>query len=189
MSDTGASGQPGVPGASGQPGGSPEPGARSGATFTQEQVDAFLAEERRRNQQKYGDYDQIKSRLTELEGASQSELEKANAKAQDAARRAEAAVVRANAMQIRTALIGEAARQGAVDPEMVATLLADQLSVDKDGEIVGKPDKLVEKFMESRPYLRANGIRVGVVDGGKHTAGGHSPTASEQMDDLLRKNR
>jgi hypothetical protein len=189
MSDpTGASGSSGAPGASGQSGGTPEPGA-SGVTFTQEQVDAFLADERRRNQQKYGDYDQIKNRLTQLEGANQSELEKANAKAQEAAVRAQAAIDKANRLQVRTSLVAEAAKQGAVDPDLVATLLADQLSVNADGDIEGKPDRLVQKFLEDRPYLR-NGVVRGTADQGRHTSGGgQKVSASEQMDELLRKNR
>lgn len=58
----------------------PEPKVEGGSTFTQEQVNDLIAREKGRFQQKYGDYDDLKSKATELDQireANASELEKA----------------------------------------------------------------------------------------------------------------
>lgn len=59
----------------------PEP---TGKTFTQEQVNALLAEQKRKVGEKFADYDDLKSKaakLAEIEQASKSELEKAQERA------------------------------------------------------------------------------------------------------------
>ena len=53
-------------------------------TFTQEEVNSFLAKDRKQMAEKYSDYEELKqkaSRLDEIEAANKSELEKANEKA------------------------------------------------------------------------------------------------------------
>jgi hypothetical protein len=192
---TGASGQSGgssEPG-SASSGGRPEPGAASSGakTYSQEQVDGFLAGERKRWTDRYGDYETIKARVKELEGASQSDLEKANAKLAEAVAHADKAAARADALQIRMAVVAEAARAGAIDPDVVVALLADQLSV-KDGEVEGNVPKLVTKLLEERPYLKSpNGTRtIGSADGGTHgSRRGQQQSSGETMDDLLRNTR
>jgi hypothetical protein len=189
---TGASPEPGgkSSGAGSEPGGQGSSGADK--TYTQEQLDRFLNEERRRNQTKYGDYDEIKSKLTTLEGASQSELEKANAKAQEAAASAQKATARADGLLIRSAITAEAARAGAIDPDVVVALLVEQFSV-KDDAVEGDVTKAVAKLLEQRPYLRsANGpARIGSADAGRHTPPGKqaTETPAERMDDVLRGSR
>ena len=52
--------------------------------FTQEEVNSFLAKDRKQMTEKYADYEALKekaSRLDEIEAANKSELEKANEKA------------------------------------------------------------------------------------------------------------
>lgn len=56
-------------------------------TFTQEQLNAILAEEKRKHSEKYGDYDDLKAkadRLDQQETESQTELQKAIARAEKA---------------------------------------------------------------------------------------------------------
>ena len=53
-------------------------------TFTQEEVNSFLAKDRKQMAEKYSDYEELKqkaSRLDEIEAANKSELERANEKA------------------------------------------------------------------------------------------------------------
>jgi hypothetical protein len=95
-------------------------------------------------------------------------------------------------MLIKTSITAEAARAGAVDPDVVVALLQDDFSV-KDDEIVGDVGKAVGKLLDSRPYLRsANPMRgVGSVDGGRHTGQRQQQqeTPSQKMDDVLRSSR
>lgn len=57
-----------------------EPVEPEGKTFTQEQVNALLAEQKRKSAEKFADYDDLKqkaSKLAEVENASKSELQRA----------------------------------------------------------------------------------------------------------------
>lgn len=59
-------------------------------TFTQEQVNAFLADQKRKLSERFGDYDELKekaSKLTEIEEATKSELQKALDRAAEAEKR------------------------------------------------------------------------------------------------------
>lgn len=61
--------------------------AESGTTFTQDQVNALIAKEKGKFQQKYGDYGDLKAKaqkLDEIEAANASELEKAQKVAEKA---------------------------------------------------------------------------------------------------------
>jgi hypothetical protein len=166
----------------------PEPGGeRSGAerTFTQEQVDTFLARERA----KFPDYDGMRTRLAELEAANQTELERAQAQAKDADARAASAITERNRLVARSALTSAAARAGALDPEVCVALLADAVTVDERGAVAEDVDKLVTTLLDEKPYLR-NGAAphgIGSADQGAHTRGAPKPeTASRQMDTFLR---
>src|SRR6516165_7493932 len=158
----GQSGNDPKPGDAGS--GSPsKPGSQGSGTtsFTQEQVQSFVAEAVKRERARYGDYDEVKSRLADIESAGQTELEKANARAADAELKSVRAVERANAMLIKTAITAEAARAGAIDPDVIVALLADDFEV-KDDEIVGDIAKAVAKMLAERPYLRATAPMKGV---------------------------
>lgn len=196
-----------APGASGQTGGSPEPGGKgsgdspepggqgSGAdktTYTQGQVDAFIAEERRRTAARFGDYDATKARLAELEAAGQTELERAQTQAKDAEARASAAAAQRDALTVRSALTAAAARAGALDPDIVVALLASDLTVSESGEVNGNVEALVTKLLEEKPYLKNGGgpARIGSADQGAHSGGRPaSSTPSQAMDDLMRAQR
>jgi hypothetical protein len=189
-----------APGASGQSGGSTEPepsggspepgGTSSGAdrTFTQEQVDRFVAAERR----KFGDYDSVKSRLAELEKASQTELERAQAQAKDADTRANEATAQRNRLLVQSAVTSAAARAGALDPDVVVALLADSITVDANGAIDGDVSAAVSKLLEDKPFLKNGSSTPGV---GSADQGAHSPrqptstTPNQAMDNALRATR
>jgi len=199
MTDAGpeASGQSGAgskPGSESS-GASSKPGSEgSGAqTYTQDQVDAFVAEAKRREAARFSDYDDMRTRLTELEQAGQTELERAQAAAKDSDAKAAAAVARASRLSVRSALTSAAARAGAHDPEIVVALLADGITVNDNGDVEGDVDKAVMALLEDKPYLRANGSpasRFGSVDAGAHGRGGGAPaTPAADMNDLLRRNR
>jgi hypothetical protein len=182
---------PGDPAGGGAP---PAPGGDDpGAVFTQDQVNTLLRSERAKAAARYPDYDQIKQRLADLEAVGQSELEKANAKAKASELKADAATQRADKLVVRAAVVSEAARQGAIDPEIVVALLGDSLRVGDDGAVEGDVPALVKTLLEERPFLKvANGStppRMGVIDAGAHSRPGAGKSDSQQMDELIRKGR
>jgi hypothetical protein len=192
MTDTGATppdpgGQAGAP----RPEANPDPGGAGGpgqpSTFTQEQVAHLLAEEKRRAAAKFSDYDAVKQRLAEIEQAGQTELEKAQAKLQEAVAARDRAVADRNGLYVRSAITTAAARAGAVDPEVVVALLADRVTV-ADGAIEGDVNALVVQLLEDRPFLRANpSASRGAADGGVHGRTPAAPvTPTSRMDQVLR---
>lgn len=192
MSDAGpeAGGQSGEgpkPGGEGS-GGSPKPGGEgSGAHYSQEQVDAFVAEARRRESSRFGDYDQIKTRLAEIEAQGQTELERAQKQAQDADSRATDAIAQRNKLLVRAAVVSAAARAGALDPDVVVALLAESVPIDEAGEIAGDVSKMVADLLEDKPYLKNGTPGVGSVDQGAHSPRQTpSSTPTQRMDDLFR---
>lgn len=71
--------------------------AESGTTFTQDQVNALIAKEKGKFQQKYGDYGDLKAKaakLDEIEAANASELEKAQKSAEKAQSEAQEAATK-----------------------------------------------------------------------------------------------
>lgn len=69
-------------------------GPEAGRTFTQDEVNRFLAEDRRKNEAKFADYDELKAKAAkfdEAEAANKTELQKAQEAAQAAEKRAQAA--------------------------------------------------------------------------------------------------
>jgi hypothetical protein len=171
-------------------GGSPEPGGTSSGadrTFTQSDLNAALAEERRRTAERYGDYDQVKQRLVELENAGKSELERAAAAQADAEKRAATATAERNRLLVAQRLTSAAVKAGAADPDTVVALLGASLTVDDSGQLQGDPDTEVTKLLEAKPFLKAapapNGP--GRVDAGAH-GHGPPPATGNPMDDLLR---
>ena len=183
--DPNPGGNPGDPPA---PGGAGDPGA---PIFTQEHVNAMLRAERRKVADQYGDYETIKTRLTELEAAGQSELEKANAKAEEAVARATRAEAARNDLLVRSTVTSAAAKAGAIDPDIVVALVASSVKVGEDGVVEGDVEKLVTTLLEQRPFLKvSNGTSRGTADGGVH--GRPKPAATTpatQMDAVLRGNR
>jgi len=156
--------------------------------FTQEQVNDLLALERGKTERKFGDYEQMKTRLTELEAAGQTELEKAQAKLEESTATAQRAVMERDQLVVRSAVTAAAARAGAIDPDVVVALLTDSFKVGANGEVEGDVNKAVTDLLEQRPYLK-NGTTPPPGRGGADQ-GAHSrppaATPSTRMDDVLR---
>lgn len=107
------------------------------AITTQEQLNHVVGERLARERAKYADYDELKTKaakLDELEEASRSELDKANARAEKAERALEAAERAARQVQIATAkglpaelatrLAGATVEEMEADADKLAALLA-----------------------------------------------------------------
>jgi hypothetical protein len=113
-------------------------------------------------------------RLTELENANKSELEKAQAAAEKAAKERDealnvgkAATENANKALIRASVVAEAAKQGAVDTDAVVALLpADKVTIGDDGEVAGTEDA-VTALLEAKPFLVGKAANPG--NGGART--------------------
>lgn len=109
--------------------------------FTQEQLDAIIAERLNRQKSQYKDYDDLKAKAqkwAEVEEAQKSEAQKMTEAVQRANQERDTALERAKALLIRSAFIAEAARAGAAHPEDVYQL-ADHSSVslDEHGNVLG----------------------------------------------------
>lgn len=91
-------------------------------------------------------------RLKEIEDAEKSEAEKAAERAEAAERERDEAVARANETLIRAAVVNEAAKQGAVDPDAALALLPKDAVTITDGEVAGA-EQAVKELLEAKTYL------------------------------------
>lgn len=126
-------------------------------TFTQDEVDRIIKDRLARAKSEppsdYADLQAKAAKLDELEAANQSELEKANARAELAEQNAKTAQDRANAALRRAAVVSAATVAGAVDADAVFALLAnDAVTVGDDGQVTGA-EEAVKELLESKPYL------------------------------------
>lgn len=126
---------------------------------TQADLDRIITERLARAKPKapddYKDLQAKAQRLAELEAANQTELERAQTALQEATQRAELAENAGKAARINAAVIAEASKQGAVDPEAVVALLAkDAVTIDNAGQVTGA-DSAVKALLEAKPYLQA----------------------------------
>ncbi len=141
-------------GQDGQQGGQ-QPG-QSDRTFSQSELDRIVQDRLARERNKYADYDDLRakaSRLDEIEQANASDLEKAQKRAEEAEARAKTAAERATSALRRAAVVAEATRAGAVDPDAVLALLPpDAVTVGDDGQVTGAEDA-VRALLEQKPYL------------------------------------
>lgn len=151
----------------------------AGRTYTQEDLDRIVAQRVQKSKQQFKDYDTYKKaaeRLTELEAANQSEserlrsqVEKASKAAQEASEREQKANERVRNTLVRAAVVSEASRQKAIDPDAVYTLLdKSQVQVGDDEVISGVPDA-VSALLGERSYLVGRSGQGGGFDGGART--------------------
>lgn len=136
----------------GTPNGDPE-----GKTFTQADVDRIVQDRLARvKPSNPADYDDLKAKAAkfdELEAANQTELEKAQARAELAEKAASEAAERVRSMSIRSSIISAATTAGAVDPDAVLAMLGkDAVTYGDDGQVTGA-DEAVKALLESKPYL------------------------------------
>jgi hypothetical protein len=127
-------------------------------TFSQAELDAVVRDRLARERAKYADYDDLKAkalRFDELDASAKSDLQKAQEAAAAAEQRAKTAEDRARTTLLRSTVVAEAVRAGAVDPDAVAALLpADAITIGDDGAVVGAAEAITA-LLEAKPYLRA----------------------------------
>ncbi len=114
-------------------------------TLTQEQLDKTIKDRLERQRRQFQDYDELKARaekLAQLEDSQKSAeerfvsaLERANQQAQQAQEREKQALERMQSTLVRSAVIAEASRQQAIDPDAVYALL------DKTSLTIGDGDR------------------------------------------------
>ena len=126
-------------------------------TFSQEEVNRLQAQVRREVRGQFGDYAQLKERAAkadELEKAQLSDQEKLEARANEAERKAEAAIQQVASAVIASEVKVRASQLGIIDPD-AAYLLLDRtnLSYTEDGKVTGVDDALTQ-LMEDKPYLK-----------------------------------
>jgi Skp family chaperone for outer membrane proteins len=145
-------------------------GAGSGGadrTFTQADLDRVVKERLERQRQQYEpklaalpELEEKAQRLAEIEESRKSEAEKlvsaidkANQTAQQAQEREKAAVERASNTLIRAAVVSEASRQQAIDPDAVYALVdKSRLKLGDDDRVDGVEDA-VKELLKERSYL------------------------------------
>jgi hypothetical protein len=125
----------------------------------------------KRVESKYADYKDLKtkaSKFDELDAASKSELEKEREARTAADARAQAAEERAKSVALRSAVISEATKQGAVDPDAVLKLIdTGELEMDDNGNISGLSGA-VTALLEAKKYLKGKQF-TGSADGGNRS--------------------
>lgn len=137
------------------------------AKFTQADVDRILKERLDRERAKVkevaakvADYDQLKTRLTELEQAQLSEDEKRQRKLKEleeqkmeAETKAAQALQEANRRLMRTAVMAAAVEAGFQAPEDAFSLLdANSVTVDDEGNVTGAAEAVLA-LAAAKPYL------------------------------------
>lgn len=126
---------------------------------TQADLDRIIADRVARVKAKPpADYAELQSkaaRLDEIEAANKSELEKAQSMIAELTKRAETAESERRVEIIGRAVVSEASRQGAVDPDAVLALLdRDAVTIDDAGRVTGA-ETAVKALLEAKPYLKA----------------------------------
>lgn len=140
---------------------------------SQEELDRIIDRRLISERRKYADYDQLKqraARLDEIEEQGKSETEKLRGTAQRAQQERDAALQRAEDTLIRAAIVSEASKLGAVDPQAVAALLP-RTGIIVDGNEVDGVEEAVKQLLIEKPYLR----KAGAQRAGAEITGGTAP--------------
>lgn len=150
----------------------PEPVVRQ---FTQDELNAIVADRLQRERAKFADYEQLQERAAQWEDyqrAQLSELEAAQARAQELEAERDVALQRANDRLIMAALTAEAAKMGFADPADAFELgnLA-TITVSDDGQVEGVAEA-VSALAKAKPYLVGRRLAPGLDAG----AGGGGPS-------------
>lgn len=165
-------------------------------TMTQDQFDRAIKDRLERQRQQYepklAGLDELKAKaakLDELEASRQTEAEKLlsavdkyKTEAQQAREAEQKAVERANETLVRAAVVREAARARAVDPDDVYALahahgLLRDVQIGDDGQVAGV-DEAVGQLLADRPHL-VGGRPNGGFDGGARQS---APVESSRAD-------
>lgn len=121
---------------------------------------------------KFEDYEALKdkaARLDEIEQANKSELEKLVERAEKAERERDEIAQRATQQQVKSAIVSEASRQGAIDPEDIVALIDSASVLGEDGEITNV-EQAVRSLLEAKPHLSGPRTPQPVDQGARATA-------------------
>lgn len=147
--------EPGTP----PPTAEPQPDKEPGKTFTQEQVNDYVAVERKKLLAKYTDYSDLKAAADELAKIKESQLsetEKLTKRLAELEAAKQQAETRTRETLIRSAVISEAAKLNFNDPEDAYRLIdVTGLTIADSGKVEGAPEA-VKLLAESRKYLLKN---------------------------------
>jgi len=134
----------------------PTPGGDPPKTFTQEQLDAIIADRLQRERGKYADYEDLKKAKDELDAlkAGQlSEAEKLNKRAAEAEAKAQAAEARLRETVTRLEVERQARKLGIVDEDAAYRLLnTSAITLDDDGK-PSNIEALLKDLVKAKPYL------------------------------------
>jgi hypothetical protein len=158
------------------------PPAAEPRTFSQEEVNRIVKDRLATAEPKYAELRDKAAKFEELEAASQSELEKAQSAATKAEQERDDAIQRANQTLVKAAVIAEAAKQGAIDPDAVVALMpSNVVTIGDDGQVTGATEA-VKSLLESKTYLVGEPTPAGPGDGGART-----PVAAPSLDDQIKE--
>lgn len=140
-----------------------QPPATTGKLFTQEELNRYLADERKKERGKFADYDDLKTKaakLAEIEQANLTEAEKLQKQLDDARQAiARAEQARLDALEtvktstIRAAVVSKAAELNFENPEDAYSLLDKTgLSISDAGQVEGVETAL-KSLAEQKKYL------------------------------------
>lgn len=121
---------------------------------------------------KFEDYEALKekaAKLDEIEQANKSELEKLMERAEKAERERDEIAKKATQQQVKSAIVAEASRQGAIDPEDIVALIDLSSVVGEDGQIQAV-DEAVKSLLEAKPHLAGSRTPQPVDQGARATA-------------------
>ncbi|MCG7407699.1 scaffolding protein [Paenibacillus sp. ACRRX] len=171
-------------------------------TFTQAELDTIVSQRLERERKKYGDYDEIKSQLTELQTAEDerkkaqmTELERIEAEKSEALKKAQEAedagkvkIESANKRLIRAEFTLEAKNAG-IEYVEAAFKLVDLagVSVDDDGNVLGVKDA-VKALTEDNPFLVAqNPIKPRTIGDPPPDSEGKTRTLEAQLEEAKKR--
>lgn len=115
-------------------------------------------------------------RLQELEDATKSDQERATERVTAAEKRAEEALVKYQGLVKAKAIADAATTHRAIDGDVIAALIADQVQVDDSGNPVGI-DKAVKDLIAAKPHLFKT-----APAGSRDAAAGTEPNAPAGID-------
>lgn len=131
---------------------------------------------------------EAQERLKAIEDAEKSEAEKAADRAERAEKERDEAVARANNTLIRAAVVNEAAKQKAVDPDAVLALLPEgAVTITDEGEVTGA-EEAVKALLESKTYLLGDQKKPSAGSGGGGVREDSPAMSPEEARTLAREN-
>jgi hypothetical protein len=128
------------------------------APQSQEEFDRMIGPRLERERAKFAGYDDLKlkaEQFEELQRQNETETERLRREATEAQQRAEALSWTLAETAIRSAVVAEASKAGAVDADAVLALLPrDAVTIDDAGRVTGA-DAAVQALLDAKPFLKA----------------------------------